>query len=360
VRCGVNVYHNGMQFRSLLQKVTADGASDVHLRVGLPPFVRKDGVLSASGEEPVGTGQIAALLAALGRPAETGVLDGTYALSETCRVRVHAFQVQGQWSAVLRVVPARIPTLAELRLPETYAELCALPQGLVLIGGAARSGRSTTLAAMLQTINRNRAAHLIVVEEPIEHLYRDELASVTQIEVRSDAPSWEAALDAAIRSDADVIALGELRGERLVLRALEAAEMGLLVVAVAAGMDASVVLRELHGQVGAERQGALALGLATHLRAVVCQRLVPSVGGTLRPLCQVLLSSGAVRDCLARGQYEQLSALLTEDDGRDAALSYDRHLLALLEAGEIEPQTAAGLAEDRRLIEQRYGYQEGL
>lgn len=334
-----------MDLDKLLTELAVDGASDIHLRVGSPPLVRRVGRLQPSSGAPLTAEALGQCLGALGFGGAGQGSDRSYAASDALRFRAHSFWAQGQPAVVLRVIPAMIPSLEELGLPPIYRELVSLPGGLVLVGGEGRGGKSTTLAALLQAICASRAVHLVVIEEPIEHLYRDQLGSVTQIEVCSDATSWESALESALRSDAEVIGLGELQGEPMVRRALQAAEMGFLVLAVASGRAPREVLGHLEREAGSDAasRDSLRQALAAQVTAVCCQRLVPSSRNGLLPLCEVMLSAAATRARIAQGRLTSLDGLVQ---------SYDQHLLEWVERGQIQPQAALELADDKSALEQ--------
>ncbi len=313
--------------------------------------MRKDGRLLSVGRRSIGSGELNDLVDELQEGHRRRVSDTSFALDEECRFRAHLFLVQSEWALVLRVIPPRIPLLSDLRLPPPYEALCGAERGVILIGGESGSGRSTTLAAMAQTINLSRSVHVVVIEEPIEHLYRDERASISQVEVFNDAASWESALETAVRSDVDVIVLSQISGEVVIRVALEAAELGILVLAGGGGSTPELVLGRLLAQVSGSKRPALQESLARQLKAVACQRLIPGGLSRLEPNCEILIATNATRSAIASGEFYDLGKLVRIGDPREGMLSFDAHLEEMLSAGRISRKTALEHAFQKRQFE---------
>ena len=290
----------------LLRKAVENKASDLHLKVGNHPYLRVDGVLQPIADVPRITPEEMLSMAfsmmtnrQKQKFKETAELDMAYGVAGLGRFRVNVFQQRGNVGMVLRVIPTKIRTVEELNLPQVIDKICEEQRGLVLVTGTTGSGKSTTLAAMIDRINSLRPEHIITVEDPIEYLHRDKKGFINQREVEVDTSSFSTALRAALRQDPDVILVGEMRDLETISTALLAAETGHLVFSTLHTLDATETIQRIIAVFPPPEQKQIRLQLASTLKAVVSQRLVRKSDGIGRvPAVEVLISTGYIRDCI--------------------------------------------------------------
>ncbi|HLW83000.1 MAG TPA: type IV pilus twitching motility protein PilT [Candidatus Acidoferrales bacterium] len=290
----------------LLRKAVESKASDLHLKVGNHPYLRVDGVLQPIAEVPRITPEEMLSMAfsmmtnrQKQKFKETAELDMAYGVAGLGRFRVNVFQQRGNVGMVLRVIPTKIRTIEELNLPPVIEKICEEQRGLVLVTGTTGSGKSTTLAAMIDRINSIRAEHIITIEDPIEYLHRDKKGFINQREVEVDTSTFSTALRAALRQDPDVVLVGEMRDLETISTALLAAETGHLVFSTLHTLDATETIQRIIAVFPPPEQKQIRLQMASTLKAVVSQRLVrksDSVGRV--PAVEVLISTGYIRDCI--------------------------------------------------------------
>ena len=290
----------------LLRRAVEQRASDLHLKVGNHPYLRVDGVLGAITDVPRITPEEMLSMAfsmmtnrQKQKFKETAELDMAYGVAGLGRFRVNVFQQRGNVGMVLRVIPTKIRTLEELELPRVLATVCEEQRGLVLCTGTTGSGKSTTLAAMIDRINSLRPEHIITIEDPIEYLHRDKKGFINQREVEVDTSSFSTALRAALRQDPDVVLVGEMRDLETISTALLAAETGHLVLSTLHTLDATETIQRIIAVFPPPEQKQIRLQLASTLKAVISQRLVrKSDGGGRVPACEVMIATGYIRDCV--------------------------------------------------------------
>jgi twitching motility protein PilT len=290
----------------LLRRAVEQRASDLHLKVGNHPYLRVDGVLGAITDVPRITPEEMLSMAfsmmtnrQKQKFKETAELDMAYGVAGLGRFRVNVFQQRGNVGMVLRVIPTKIRTLEELELPRVLATVCEEQRGLVLCTGTTGSGKSTTLAAMIDRINSLRPEHIITIEDPIEYLHRDKKGFINQREVEVDTSSFSTALRAALRQDPDVVLVGEMRDLETISTALLAAETGHLVLSTLHTLDATETIQRIIAVFPPPEQKQIRLQLASTLKAVISQRLVRKGDGTGRvPACEVMIATGYIRDCI--------------------------------------------------------------
>jgi twitching motility protein PilT len=290
----------------LLRRAVESRASDLHLKVGNHPYLRVDGLLNAVTEVPRITPEEMLSMAfsmmtnrQKQKFKETAELDMAYGVAGLGRFRVNVFQQRGNVGMVLRVIPTKIRTLEELELPRVLATVCEEQRGLVLCTGTTGSGKSTTLAAMIDRINSLRPEHIITIEDPIEYLHRDKKGFINQREVEVDTSSFSTALRAALRQDPDVVLVGEMRDLETISTALLAAETGHLVLSTLHTLDATETIQRIIAVFPPPEQKQIRLQLASTLKAVVSQRLVRKGDGSGRvPACEVMIATGYIRDCI--------------------------------------------------------------
>jgi len=290
----------------LLRRAVEQRSSDLHLKVGNHPYLRVDGLLNAITDVPRITPEEMLSMAfsmmtnrQKQKFKETAELDMAYGVAGLGRFRVNVFQQRGNVGMVLRVIPTKIRTLEELELPRVLATVCEEQRGLVLCTGTTGSGKSTTLAAMIDRINSLRPEHIITIEDPIEYLHRDKKGFINQREVEVDTSSFSTALRAALRQDPDVILVGEMRDLETISTALLAAETGHLVLSTLHTLDATETIQRIIAVFPPPEQKQIRLQLASTLKAVVSQRLVRKSDGSGRvPACEVMIATGYIRDCI--------------------------------------------------------------
>ena len=290
----------------LLRKAVENKASDLHLKVGNHPYLRVDGVLQPIPDIPRITPEEMLSMAfsmmtnrQKQKFKETAELDMAYGVAGLGRFRVNVFQQRGNVGMVLRVIPTKIRTIEELNLPAVIDKICEEQRGLVLVTGTTGSGKSTTLAAMIDRINSIRAEHIITIEDPIEYLHRDKKGFINQREVEVDTSTFSTALRAALRQDPDVVLVGEMRDLETISTALLAAETGHMVFSTLHTLDATETIQRIIAVFPPPEQKQIRLQLASTLKAVVSQRLVRKSDGVGRvPAVEVLISTGYIRDCI--------------------------------------------------------------
>jgi twitching motility protein PilT len=290
----------------LLRRAVDKRASDLHLKVGNHPYLRVDGVLLALSDIPRVTPEEMLSMAfsmmtnrQKQKFKETAELDMAYGVAGLGRFRVNVFQQRGNVGMVLRVIPTKIRTIEELELPRILSQICEETRGLVLTTGTTGSGKSTTLAAMVDRINSLRAEHVITIEDPIEYLHRDKKGFINQREVEVDTSSFSTALRAALRQDPDVVLVGEMRDLETISTALLAAETGHLVFSTLHTLDATETIQRIIAVFPPPEQKQIRLQLASTLKAVISQRLVRRGDGQGRvPAVEVMVATNYIRDCI--------------------------------------------------------------
>jgi len=303
-----------MTIDELLRSACESKASDLHLKVGNYPYIRVDGELRAltqysrvSSEDMLNMAFSMMTNRQKQKFKEQTELDMAYGVAGLGRFRVNVFQQRGNVGMVLRVIPTKIRTLDELYLPKVIDKVCEERRGIVLVTGTTGSGKSTTLAAMVDRINSARTDHIITIEDPIEFLHRDKKGFVNQREVEVDTSSFSSALRAALRQDPDVILVGEMRDLETIGTALLAAETGHMVFSTLHTLDATETVQRIIAVFPPPEQKQIRLQLATTLKAVISQRLVRKSDGIGRvPAAEVLISTEYIRDCIINPEKTRL------------------------------------------------------
>jgi twitching motility protein PilT len=329
-----------------------EGISDLVFSPGRPPQVEKHGELVAVAIpqlptlRPQDTAGVAADLIGVNEQAlrtlkADGACDVSYSLPERSRFRVNIFRQRGSFAIVMRVIASKIPTLAELNLPPSIAEAAALKNGIVLVTGPTGSGKSSTLAALIDVINETRAEHILTIEDPIEFLHQHKKATVHQRELHSDTPTFATALRAALRQAPKVILVGEMRDRETIEIALTAAETGHLVFSTLHTIDASKTVDRIVGTFEAGDQQTVRTRLASSFRYFISQRLVPRKSGGRVALLEVLKSTLRTREYIEKGDVEGKSLLDAMRDGElEGMQHFDGELEKLVRAEVISARTA--------------------
>jgi twitching motility protein PilT len=328
------------------------GISDLIFSPGRPPQVEQHGELVPVGVpevpvlQPDDTARVARDLIGSNEQAlrtlkEEGACDLSYSLPDRARFRVNVFRQRGTFAIVMRVIAAKIPTLASLNLPPSLAEVAALKNGIVLVTGPTGSGKSSTLAALIDLINETRAEHIITIEDPVEFLHVHKKATVHQRELHSDTPTFALALRAALRQAPKVILVGEMRDRETIETALTAAETGHLVLSTLHTIDASKTVERVIGTFEAGDQHSVRMRLASCFRYFISQRLIPRKAGGRAVLLEVLKSTMRTRDYIEQGEGEGKTLLDAMKDGElDGMQQFDGEIEKLVRAGVISYATA--------------------
>ncbi len=336
-----------------LQEVVHSTASDLHVSSEAPPMIRVDGSL-----RPVGGGEVwdrsrveRALLSILTpeqhKQFEAALeLDFAYTISDNARFRVNFYQQRGAIGGAFRLIPTEIKQLAALGVPEVVGRFATLPRGLVLVTGPTGSGKSTTLAALIDLVNRTRSDHIVTVEDPIEFLHSNQRSLVNQREVGADTHSFANALKHVLRQDPDVILIGELRDLETISVALTAAETGHLVFATLHTQDAPQTIDRVIDVFPPHQQGQVRAQLAATLQGVICQALVKRASGSGRAVAtEVLVTTPAVANLIREGKTYQIPSAMQA--GRDLGMhTMDQHLAELVNRGEVTYEAAVEKVHD--------------
>ncbi len=327
-----------LQLNEMLRIATERKASDLHLKVGAYPVLRLDGRLTPLQErERLSREWMSDTLFGIMNPAQKELfkkntdLDMAYSVPGLGRFRVNVYQQRGTMGAVLRVIPMKILTIRELGLPPILERLALEPRGLILVTGTTGSGKSTSLAAMIDHVNASRNCHIMTIEDPIEYLHRDKLSLVNQREVGFDATSFAAALRASLRQDPDVILVGEMRDYETVSTALVAAETGHLVLSTLHTADAAETINRVISVFPPHQQQQIRLQLATVLQGIVSMRLVPRADGTGRiPAVEVLIATTQVRECIiAPERTKEITDIIAAGVSQYGMQTFDQALMDL-------------------------------
>ena len=333
-----------MELNDILKFARTSGASDVHIKAGLPPVYRIDGELKPLAKAPPLTQEMTQQMAfdimsakQRQRYEDVHEIDMAYGVAGLGRFRVNIFSQRGAVSMVFRFIPFDIKNLDDLNLPPVIKKLMAERRGLVLVTGATGSGKSTTLAAMIDYINNNSTVHIVTIEDPIEFLHRDRRSIINQREVGSDTDNYANALRAALRQDPDVILLGEMRDIETMEIAMHAAETGHLVFSTLHTIDASESINRIVGSFPPHQQRQIRAQLSAVLKAVISQRLVPKIDGKGRvPAVEVMVSSARVRELIDDPEKTSLLGETIQKGYVSYGMqSFDQSLMSLLKRNLI-------------------------
>ena len=325
------------------------GASDIHLKTGLPPLFRVDGALVPLRDgERITLEQMKSMAFSMMNPVqkarfeEQREADLAYGIAGLGRFRVNIFQQRGTIGIVLRVIPFGVKSIDELNLPEVIKAISREHRGLILVTGTTGSGKSTTLAAMMEQINSERTSHIMTIEDPIEFLLRDRRSIVSQRAIGVDTHSFANALRGALRQDPDVILVGEMRDFETIETALTAAETGHLVMSTLHTLDATETINRIISVFPPYQQKQVRLQLSTVLKAVISQRLVPRADGKGRvPALEVLVSTGLVRELIAdKERTKELSDAISKGHTTYGMQSFDQSLMQLVKEGLVTYEEA--------------------
>lgn len=348
------------KFKEIVQFALAQEASDIHLTVGIPPVIRVDGVLEPCGEKPLGREYISDVLRQLASEeqirelSDVGEIDFAVTYDGYIRMRCNAFYQQDNIALALRLLPLKVPTVEELGLAPIIVEQAEKPRGLVLLTGPTGSGKSSTLAAMLDYINHTRRRHIITLENPIEFLHKHDKCIINQREVGDDTSSFAAGLRAALRQDPDVILVGEMRDLETISTAITAAETGHLVFGTLHTKGAANAIDRIIDVFPPAQQEQIRIQLADVLECVIAKTLLPRVGGGRVAAYEILVAVPAVRSLIRQNKsYQIISAMQTGK--RQGMQLLDDVLAELIRKGEVTLEAALEVANDPAALRSQFG-----
>ncbi len=333
-----------MDINEVLKQAVEMSASDIHIKVGLPPVVRRFGALiPLRDRQKLTNDDISSMAYSIMNQYQqakfetTNEIDLAHSLPAVARFRVNCFRQRGSFGMVFRVVPTDPPGLDDLGLPEVLKKISLERKGLILVTGTTGSGKSTTMAAMVNNINTSRNCHVITIEDPIEFLHKDRKSIINQREVGSDTNSFAMALRAALRQDPDVILVGEMRDRETIDIALTAAETGHLVLSTLHTLDAVETIMRVVSQYPPHQHLQVRLQLAGILKAVVSQRLMPKADGQgVVPAAEILVSTARIRECITdETRTEEIPDAISEGMVAYGMQTFDQSLMALVQDGNI-------------------------
>jgi twitching motility protein PilT len=341
-----------VDLNALLRRAVDLGASDIHLKSGQPPMLRRDGSIGPLSEcPPLDDQNLLAVLEAITRVAperlrlfhESGDLDIAYTADGLPRFRVNAFRQRGSTSFAFRVIPRDVPGFEQLNLPAGVERLANEHRGLVLVTGATGSGKTTTLAAMIDHINRSRQQHIVTIEDPIEVLHQDRSSIINQREIGLDTESFGQALRRALRQDPDTILIGELRDAETAQTALQAAESGHLVFSTMHTIDAAETVGRMIEFFPPLKQQQVRSVLAGVLRGVISQRLLPRMGGGRVAAVEVMVTNARIADLIRENRTDEIADAVAEGSFFDMQ-TFQQALIEHVLAGRVEREIAGNAA----------------
>lgn len=344
----------------LMRQAVKENASDVHLRADSPPRIRIDGeLLRVKGLNPdldmlrrffekmLSSEQLKAF-------EDTKELDFSHDLGKTCRMRVNLYQERGSFCAAIRIIPRRIPTMEEIDLPPACESLTRLERGLVLLTGPTGSGKSTTLAAMINHINATRQCHIHTVEDPIEYTYEDQRALVTQRELENDTATFSSALRHAFRQDPDVVLIGEMRDLETIAAAITLAETGHLTFSTLHTGDAAQTISRIVDSFSPHQQEQVRLQLAASLEAVIAQRLLPRKDNKGRIAArEIMICTRAIRNLIKENKLNQIGSAI-QTGMEEGMVQMNTALAELVKAGLVDYEVARTITMDPKDLASKF------
>ena len=352
--------NQNLRIEILLEEIVRKNASDLHLQVGLPPMMRVDGVLTPfSGYNQLNAEEVEQLVFAILDDDQRKILikdkefDFSFAFGDLGRFRVNAFHEKGNLAASLRLIPNQIKTINELGLPSVVQSFADYPRGLILVTGPTGSGKSTTLAALIDKINNEKAQHIITIEDPIEFTHKSKRSVIAHREVHYDTYSFSAALRSSLRQDPDVVLIGEMRDLETISAAITIAETGHLVFATLHTNAAAQSIDRMIDVFPPHQQPQVRSQLANILQGICAQRLVPAIGGGRVVAAEIMVANSAIRNIIREGKTHQLDTVI--QTGADQGMqTMDRTLVKMVQSGIVTyddaREFAVDLAEFERLM----------
>jgi twitching motility protein PilT len=346
------VYENYLS--QLLEATIKSNASDLHIAEGHPPVMRINrGLVFLTKEKSLNAEEAEGISFALMTPEQIETfkrdkeIDFSYDFQGRARFRVNIFYQLGTVSAALRLVPDKIRSIEELKLPTRLYQFCEYNQGFVMVVGPSSHGKSTTLAAMIDEINHTRAAHIITIEDPIEYIFKDDKSMVNQRELHLDTLSFAQALKSTFREDPDVIMVGEMRDPETISTAITAAETGHLVFATLHTNSAAQTINRIVDNFHGDQQPQIRAQLASSLAGIVSQRLVPSTDGGVVPVCEIMFNTPAISNLIRDNKIYEIP-LVIETSSEAGMISLNRSLSDLVRKGTITVESALKFSTNPR------------
>lgn len=349
-----------MDVRNILEEATKREASDIFIIAGRPLTYKSKGIMNTLDDQrmdPKDTFQFVSAIYTLAERSiddfdRTGDDDFSFAIPGVSRFRVSTFKQRGSYSAVIRVISFTLPHPSELGIPDAVMELADSRSGMILVTGPAGSGKSTTLACLIDKINHEREAHIITLEDPLEFLHRHEKSIVSQREINTDTENYLTALRAALRQSPDVILLGEMRDYETINTAVTAAETGHLIFSSLHTIGAANTIDRIIDVFPASQQHQISIQLASVLQAVVSQKLVPSVSGEMVPAFEIMVLTPAIRNLIREGKVHQIDGIIYTSAAENM-IAMDSSILDLYKKGIIDRHTAISEAVNPEIMEKR-------
>ncbi|HVV38919.1 MAG TPA: PilT/PilU family type 4a pilus ATPase [Candidatus Paceibacterota bacterium] len=342
---------------SLIEKLIAQGASDLHLGTGIQPVMRVSGVLTPFLSEPALTqedmqGYVGEMLSPehKKRFLETQEIDFSYSYGEKARFRGNGYFERGRMSIALRLIPRMIRTLAELNLPPALEAFATREQGFFLVVGPVGQGKTTTLAALIEKINQERTEHIVTIEDPIEYIFDNKKSLIDQREVRVDTADFQVALQSVFRQDVDVVMIGEMRTPETMSTAVTAAETGHLVFSTLHTNNAAQTIDRIIDSFPAAQQEQIRIQLAGSLAGIFSQRLVPRVSGGLLPAYELLVANSAVSNLIREKRTHEIQTVI-ETGADEGMIDMNRSLAELVRMGEITAESAYSRSWNPKTLE---------
>lgn len=335
-----------MNIHDIMDQLITTNGSDIHIIVGTPPMVRIHGELSpVEGTPSLNEEQAESLIFPIMTQEQKDFvtvnkeLDFGYQFKDKGRFRVNVYHAQGTIAAAMRLIPTEIKTIEELQLPPILHEFTRFNQGLVLLTGPTGEGKSTTLSAMIDEINSTRSEHIITIEDPVEFLYKPKKSIISQREVNHDTHSWNVALKSVLREDPDVVLIGEMRDYETIAAAITIAETGHLVFATLHTSSASQTIDRIIDVFPAHQQSQVRQQLASTIKAVVAQRLLPGVGGGRVPALEILVATPAMSNLIREQKTHQIDSVIQTSADKGMVL-FETYLQQLVQRGAITKEVA--------------------
>lgn len=345
----------------ILEIALSEDASDIHIATQSPPVIRKHGRLQKFNVDPITPEQSLQVVRSIidekqwKKLQEDGQIDFAYALVGKARFRVNAYRQRGSYNLAFRLINDRIPSMEQLRLPGILKDLSMKQRGLILVTGPTGSGKSTTLASMVDYMNKNRREHIITIEDPIEYLHKHGNCIINQRELGGDTNTFDGALRAALRQDPDIIQVGEMRDLETIATALTAAETGHLVMSTLHTVGGAKTIDRIVDAFNADQQGQVRLQLSTVLEAVISQQIVPRADGKGRTVAlEILIATPAIRNLIREAKTPQIQTQI-QTGAKYGMVTMDGSLINLYMSGFISLETLRKYAVDLEFVNKQIG-----